>query len=92
MLRVLSMGWGVQSFTLAAMMALDELPRVDFIVHADTGHEMSSTYELRRKYEPWLGERGLKVVTVRQTNTDPVQTWKSATDGVPAMSISRSRR
>ena len=27
-LRVLSLGWGVQSFTLAAMMALDELPRV----------------------------------------------------------------
>lgn len=32
-LRVLSMGWGRQTWTLAAMMALGEMPRVDFIVH-----------------------------------------------------------
>ena len=36
-LRFLSLGWGVQSWTLAAMMALDELPRADYLVHAALG-------------------------------------------------------
>ena len=35
-LRVLSLGWGVQSWTIAAMMALDEMEKVDFAVFADT--------------------------------------------------------
>lgn len=37
-LKVLSLGWGVQSWTLAAMVALKELPPVDYAVHADTRH------------------------------------------------------
>jgi hypothetical protein len=31
----ISLGWGVQSFTLAAMVALGELPPVDVAIHAD---------------------------------------------------------
>ena len=72
-LRVLSMGWGRQTWTLAAMMALGELPRVDFIVHADTTHEMAGTYEFRRKWEPWLGEHGLTVATVQGKRPDVVR-------------------
>jgi len=37
-LRVLSLGWGVQSWTLAAMIALKELPPIDYAIHADTTH------------------------------------------------------
>ena len=32
---VLSLGWGVQSWTIAAMAALGELPRFDAALHAD---------------------------------------------------------
>ena len=71
-LRYLSLGWGVQSFTLAAMMALDELPRTDFLIHADTHHEREGTYSFRRRWEPWLGQHGLEVVTVSGQRTDVV--------------------
>ncbi len=71
-LSILSLGWGVQSFTLAAMMALDEMPRADFLVHADTTHERSGTYDFARRWTPWLGEHGLDVVTVRGKRTDVV--------------------
>ena len=63
-LTVLSMGWGVQTWTLAAMMALDEHPRADFLVFADTHHEGQGTYEFAHQWTPWLGEHGLTVVTV----------------------------
>ncbi|KKL22079.1 hypothetical protein LCGC14_2439070, partial [marine sediment metagenome] len=53
-LRVLSLGWGVQSWTLAAMIALKELPPIDYAIHADTTHEMSNTYALAAKWTPWL--------------------------------------
>ena len=37
-LKILSLGWGVQSWTLAAMAALGEIPMPDYAVHADTTH------------------------------------------------------
>ena len=64
-LKILSLGWGVQSWTLAAMAALGELPMPDYAVHADTTHEMEGTYAHARKYTPWLQEHGLQVVTVQ---------------------------
>ena len=60
----ISLGWGVQSFGLAAMAALGELPRVDVAIHADTTHEMSATYAFAQKWTPWLEDHGLRVVTV----------------------------
>jgi len=63
--RVISLGWGVQSFALAAMSALGELPPVDAAIHADTTHERSETYAFAAKWTPWLEERGVRVVTVR---------------------------
>ena len=68
MLRYLSLGWGVQSWTIAAMVALGELPPVDIAVHADTGHEAQGTYEHVRLWTPWLEERGVKVATVHPDN------------------------
>lgn len=64
MLKVLSMGWGVQSWTMAAMIALGELPPVDFIVHSDTGWERKSTYEFANQWGDWLKERGQNLVTL----------------------------
>ena len=63
-MRVISLGWGVQSFALAAMSALAELPPVDAAIHADTTHERGETYEFAARWTPWLEERGVRVVTV----------------------------
>lgn len=64
-MKIISLGWGVQSFTLAAMSALGELEKVDFAIHADTTHEFSGTYEFAKRWTPWLEERGVKVITVK---------------------------
>jgi len=65
-MKILSLGWGVQSFTLAALVALGELDPVDYAVHSDTGFESSLTYEFAKKWTPWLGEHGVKVITVHK--------------------------
>ncbi len=64
MYRAISLGWGLQSWTLAAMVALGELDPVDAAIHADTTHERSSTYAFAAQWTPWLQERGVRVVTV----------------------------
>ena len=63
-MKVISLGWGVQSFTLAAMAALGELEPVDVAIHADTTHESKLTYEFAARWTPWLEERCVRVVTV----------------------------
>jgi len=63
-MKAISLGWGVQSFTLAAMSALGELEPVDVAIHADTTHESKLTYEFAARWTPWLEERGVRVVTV----------------------------
>jgi len=64
-LVVLSLGFGTQSFTLAAMVALGEIEPIDFAINADTTHERKATYEFAKRWTPWLEERGVKVVTVK---------------------------
>ena len=70
----LSLGWGVQSWTIAAMVALGELPSINMAIHADTGHEASETYAFAARWTPWLGERGVNVVTVRNPETELLKT------------------
>ena len=70
-LKVLSLGWGVQSFTLAAMVALGELEPLDAAVHADTTHESNNTYTFAAQWTPWLVQHGVKVVTVVTSNPEP---------------------
>lgn len=60
-LRVISLGWGVQSWTLAAMVALGELPPVDFALHSDTTWERSATYEFARQWTPWLEDHDIDI-------------------------------
>jgi len=84
-IKVLSLGWGVQSWTLAAMSALGELEPVDFAVHADTTWERKQTYEFAKRWTPWLEERGVKVVTVQ----DEAQERKMSTSNtdIPAFTV-----
>ena len=63
-MRVLSLGWGVQSWGLAAMSALGTLPKLDLAIHADTGWEYQHTYRFARKWTPWLRRHGIPVFTV----------------------------
>lgn len=72
-ITVLSMGWGVQTWTLAAMMALDEMPRADYLVFADTTHEGRQTYEFIQQWTPWLAEHGLVTATVRAPRVEVVE-------------------
>lgn len=84
-LTALSLGWGVQSWTLAGMVAFGELPAIDAAIHADTTHERGATYDFARRWTPWLEERGVKVVTV--TNTDRIADNTAEID-IPAYTIS----
>lgn len=70
MTRVLSLGWGVQSWTLAAMAALGDIPKVDVAIHADTLHERANTYLFAREWALWLDQRGVRVVTVSDRQQD----------------------
>lgn len=63
-MKVLSLGWGVQSFTLAAMVALGELEPIDAAINADTHHETEATYSFAAQWLPWLEEHGVGVVVV----------------------------
>lgn len=67
-MKILSLGWGVQSFTLAAMSALGELEPIDAAIHSDTGYESQLTYEFAKRWTGWLEDHGVKVVTVHGTN------------------------
>lgn len=71
---VLNLGWGVQSFTMVAMVALGDMPKPDLIIHADTTHEREDTYKFSMWGSGWLEEMGLTVYTVRgkkQSALDP---------------------
>ena len=77
-IRYLSLGWGVQSFTIAAMCALGELEGLDVAVHADTTHEGEATYDFARRWTPWLGERGVRVEIVSASNNGVIEIWNSS--------------
>jgi len=64
-MKIISLGWGVQSFTLAAMVALGEFEPIDAAIHADTTHERNNTYLFATRWTPWLEERGVRVMTVQ---------------------------
>lgn len=66
-IKAISLGWGVQSWTMAVMVALGDLPPVYFAIHSDTQWEREETYTFADKWIWWLNERGVKVVTVSDT-------------------------
>jgi hypothetical protein len=89
-LRIISLGWGVQSWTLAAMAALGEIPKPDYAVHADTTHEMAGTYAHAEKWTPWLEDHGVPIVTVKAAEKSlATAEWEKYPEGlgIPAYSI-----
>lgn len=68
-LRVISLGFGVQSSRLVFGAALGEID-VDFAVHSDTTYETESTYAYAKTAVKWLLERGFPVITTK----DPIET------------------
>lgn len=64
MMKIISLGWGVQSWAMAAMVAMGEIEPIDFAIHSDTTWERESTYQFAEQWTPWLIERGVNVVTV----------------------------
>lgn len=83
MLKILSLGWGVQSWTIAAMVALGELEPIHAAIHADTYSEKAATYVFIETWQRWLEQHGVRVVTVG----DPVQavtTFVTAWTDIPA--------
>lgn len=70
-LSVLSLGWGMQSWTIAAMVALGDLPPLDAAIHADTGWERAGTYVFAAGMTPWLEERGVRVMVVGEKRDHP---------------------
>jgi hypothetical protein len=63
-LTVISLGWGVQSWTLAAMSALGELPPIDYAIHSDTTWEREETYKFAQWGTKWLEDHDVAVVSV----------------------------
>jgi 3'-phosphoadenosine 5'-phosphosulfate sulfotransferase (PAPS reductase)/FAD synthetase len=82
-MRIISLGWGVQSFTLAVMAALGDSEPVDYAIHADTTHERSATYEFAKKWTGWLENHSVKVVTVINKSTNLGQNESKVVD-IPA--------
>ena len=60
-LTVLSLSWGVQSFTLAAMAALGDLPKPDLALNVATGWERTPTQHFAAAFTPWLEAHGIPV-------------------------------
>lgn len=63
-MKIISLGWGVQSFTMAVMSALGDLEKVDVAIHADTGYEACWTYRFSYLWKDWLEQHGIVVVLV----------------------------
>ena len=87
-LVVISLGWGVQSFTLAVMSALGDLPPVDVAIHADTTHERNATYAYALRWTPWLEARGVRVVTVQGAQS--ISELTSYKSDIPAYTYSEA--
>ena len=76
-IKVISLGWGVQSWTMAAMVALGELPPVDYAIHADTTWERDETYNFAARWTPWLQQQGVNVITVRDKSVRSIMNDKN---------------
>jgi hypothetical protein len=66
------------------MIAKGELPPVDYAIHSDTTWEHIYTYNLARKWTPWLENHGVKVRTVYSERTEVVREDWSGPVIIPA--------
>lgn len=80
--RVLSLGAGVQSTTLALLAVEGEVPRPDAAIFADTGYEPAAVYEHLDRLEVTLDSAGVPLHRVSNGNlrdaaTDPQHRYAS---------------
>ncbi len=87
-MKVISLGWGVQSWTLAAMAALGEI-EADVAIHADTYWEKQATYEFIQQWQPWLEAHGLRVVTVGEP-AQAVDKVRTENTDIPAYTVNQA--
>lgn len=81
-MRLLSLGAGVQSTTLALMVAEDRLARLDGAIFADTGWEPAAVYAHLDRLEKVLADAGVPVYRVssgdlRRDTIDPAHRYAS---------------
>jgi len=96
MLRVLSLGLGLQSVVLALMSARGDLPRLDAAIFSDTGDEKRKTYEYLDYLRPLcpfpiittarpgltLGEHAVKIAHEDVTRTSSPPWYTADPDGM----------
>ena len=61
-MKVLNIGFGLQSFTLAIMMVKGIIPRADVAIFADTTWESEETYRFALEWSDYLSNHGLPVL------------------------------
>ncbi len=89
-MRIISLGWGIQSIALAVLSAVGELPKADFAVFADTGFEVEQTYAVARDLTPRLESHGIRVVTIRSNFSPDFDRWGGVY--IPAYTNTPGRR
>jgi hypothetical protein len=89
-MKILSLGWGIQSYTLAAMSACGDIEKVDCAIHADTLHESALTYEFARKWKAWLIDKGVKVITVINPTGDLMKSIQIGQTYMPVFTIGKN--
>lgn len=83
--RFLSLGWGLQSSTLAVMAALGDIEPIRAAIHSPTP-EREATLQYASYMTTWLQDRGITVITA-----PPVDTLKGAGVRVPAFTGKRGQ-
>lgn len=66
--RFLSLGWGLQSSTLAVMAALGDIEPIQAAIHSPTP-EREETLQYASHMTTWLQDRGVAVITAPQVDT-----------------------
>lgn len=69
MIKIISLGLGVQSTALYFMSSTGELPRADLAIFADTGKEKKATYAYLKYLLEWaIKNAGVPIVVIRKRN------------------------
>lgn len=78
MLRIISLGAGVQSTTMAIMSSRGDLPKADYAIFADTGWESAAVYS----HLDWLeGQLTFPLIRARRDGMDLGQTMIAVSAG-----------
>jgi hypothetical protein len=88
-IRVLSLGWGVQSTRIAFGAALGEID-LDFAVHSDTTYETESTYAFAKKWIQWLLDAGIPVITTKDIIETSAPLKPGAVQHMPVYNINKN--